>query len=97
MVEIFIEVIEADVKASVRTDAVDNLLLYLQQIAGNARERLANFLPVLNKAFTWLIDCPEDRFFLFVKSFYPIKRIVELLKTNGGNVIDDYTIMNRLL
>ncbi len=97
MVEIFIEVIEADVRQSVRTDAVDNLLLYLQQIAGNARERLADFFPVLNKAFIWLNDCPQDHFFLFVKSFYPIKRIVELLKTHGGGVIDDYTIMNRLL
>ncbi len=97
MIGIFIEVIEADVNGNVRTDAVDNLLLYLQQIIGNARERLADFLPVLNRAFDWLSTCPEDRFFLFVKSFYPLIRILRLLKKNGNGVITDYATLNRLL
>jgi pyruvate, orthophosphate dikinase len=97
MVEIFIEVIEADVDDNVRTDAVDNLLLYLQQIIGNARERLADFLPVLNIAFNWLNQIPENRFFLFVKSFYPLKRIIRLLKARGDGIITDYATLNRLL
>ena len=83
MVEIFTEVIDADVDDSVRTDAVDNLLLYLQLIIGNSRDRLADFLPVLDEAFNWLVDAPQERFFLFVKSFYPIKRIMRLLRPGG--------------
>jgi pyruvate,orthophosphate dikinase len=97
MVEIFTEAIEAEVDDGVRSDAVDNLLLYLQQIIADSRERLADFLPVLDWAFNWLHGCPHDRFFLFVRSFYPIKRIMRLLGERGTGVISDYTAFNRLL
>ena len=97
MVGIFCEVIDADVNDGVRTDAVDNLLLYLQQIIGDSRDRLFDFLPVLNSAFNWIHDCPDDRFFLFVKSFYPLKRIIRLLGDRGDGAITDYTVLNRLL
>ena len=97
MVGIFSEVIEADVDDDVRMDAVDNLLLYLQQIIGDSHDRLPDFLPALNKAFNWIYDCPDDRFFLFVKSFYPIKRIIRLLRDRGNSAITDYAVLNRLL
>ena len=97
MVGIFSEVIEANVDDDVRTDAVDNLLLYLQQIIGDSRDRLPDFLPVLNTAFNWIHDCPDERFFLFVKSFYPIKRIIRLLGDRGNSAITDYRVLNRLL
>ena len=97
MVGIFSEVIDADVDDGVRTDAVDNLLLYLQQIIGDSRDRLPDFVPVLNTTFNWIHDCPDDRFFLFVKSFYPIKRIIRLLGDRGNHAIADYTVLNRLL
>ncbi|MBC2741854.1 MAG: pyruvate, phosphate dikinase [Desulfosarcina sp.] len=97
MVGIFTEVIDADVDDGVRIDAVDNLLLYLRQIIGDSRDRLPDFLPVLNTAFNWTRDCPDDRFFLFVKSFYPVKRIIRLLGDRGNGAIADYTVLNRLL
>ena len=97
IIGIFCEVIEANVDDDVRTDAVDNLLLYLQQIIGNSHDRLPDFLPVLNMAFNWIHDCPDDRFFLFVKSFYPIKRIVRLLGDRGNTTISDFSSLNRLL
>jgi pyruvate,orthophosphate dikinase len=97
MVGIFNEVIAADVNDAVRTDAVDNLLLYLQQIIGDSRDRLPDFLPVLFTAFDRIHGCPNDHFFLFVKSFYPIKRIVRLLGDRSNGAISDYTILNRLL
>ncbi len=97
MVGIFSAVIEANVDDDVRTDAVDNLLLYLQQIIGDSHDRLPDFLPALNTAFNWIHDCPEDRFFLFVKSFYPIKRILRLLKDRGNSAITDHAVLNRLL
>ncbi|HSO19792.1 MAG TPA: pyruvate, phosphate dikinase, partial [Desulfosarcina sp.] len=97
MAGIFCEVIEAEVDDAVRTDAVDNLLLYLQQIIGDSRERLIDFLPVLESAFGWIQRCPDDRFFLFVKSFYPLKRIVRLLGERGKDAISDYMVLNRLL
>ncbi len=97
MVGIFSEVIEADVDDDVRTDAVDNLLLYLQQIIGESHDRLPDFLPALNTAFNWIHDCPGDRFFLFVKSFYPIQRIIRLLRDRGNSAITDHAVLNRLL
>ncbi len=97
LVGIFCEAIDADVDDGVRTDAVDNLLLYLQQIIGDSRDRLPDFLPVLDTAFNWIHDCPDDRFFLFVKSFYPVKRIIRLLGHRDNGAIVDYRVLNRLL
>ena len=97
MVGIFVEVIDADVDDGVRTDAVDNLLLYLQQIIGDSGERLPDFLPVLNTAFNWIHGGSDDRFFLFVKSFYPIKRIIRLLGDRDNGAITDYTVLNHVL
>ncbi|PIE66689.1 MAG: pyruvate, phosphate dikinase [Deltaproteobacteria bacterium] len=96
MVGIFREVIDADVANDVHTDAADYLLLYLQQIIGNARDRLADFLQVLDTTFKWINDCPDDRFFLFVKSYYPIRRILRLLGERGNGIVEDYTVLNRL-
>ena len=97
MVGIFTEVIDANVDEDVRADAVDNLLLYLQQIIGNARDRLNDFIPVLENAFRYIADCPDEPFFLFVKSFYPIKRIVRMLGDQQSAATIDYTVLNRLL
>jgi pyruvate,orthophosphate dikinase len=97
MVGIFCDVIEAEVHDDVRSDAVDNLLLYLQHIIVESRDRIADFLPVLNTAFNRIHDCPDDRFFLFIKSFYPLRRIMRLLGERGKDAISDYQVLNRLL
>ncbi len=97
MVGIFCDVIEADVNADVRAEAVDNLLLYLQHIIAESRDRLDDFLPVLNTAFNRINACPDDRFFLFINSFYPLKRIMRLLGERGQDAISDYRTLNRLL
>jgi len=97
MVGIFCEAIEADVDESVRTDAVDNLLLYLQQIIGDSRDRMPDFWPVIDGAFEWIGQRSPEQFFLFVKSFYPLKRIIRLLGDRGNGCIDDYATLNQLL
>lgn len=97
MLGIFVEAIGADLDEEVRTDAVDNLLLYLQLIILESRDRLPDFLPVVNRTFRWIHACPDDPFFLFVKSFYSIKRIIRLLAADRQDCITDYTVFNRLL
>jgi pyruvate, orthophosphate dikinase len=97
MVDIFSEVIDADVNEDVRADAVDNLLLYIKQIIGNARDRLTDFIPVLENAFRTIADCSDARFFLFVKSYYPIKRIIRMLGPRGEAIPIDHGVLNRLL
>ena len=96
MVDIFNEVIAADVEDSVAADAVDNLLLYLRQIIDASRDRLPDFLPVIIGAFNKINNCPDDRFFLFASSFYPIKRIIRLLGDRGSGIIADYSVLNAL-
>ncbi len=97
MVGIFNEVILADVDDTVRTDAIDNLLLYLQQIIGNSGERLPDFLPVILSSVHWIESCPDDHFFLFVNSYYPVKRVIRLLGDQADGNISDYSILNNLL
>lgn len=94
---IFMEVIAADVNDGIQTDAVDNLLLYLQHIITESRDRLPDFLPVLDATFNWIHGCPDRPFFLFVRSFYPIKRILRLLGERGNGAIADHSVLNRLL
>jgi pyruvate,orthophosphate dikinase len=97
MAGIFCDAIGAEVDDAVRADAVDNLLLYLQKIVSESRDRLADFLPVLVKAFDWIHSRPDDQFFLFVKSFYPLKRIARLLGDRANGATVDYVVLNRLL
>jgi len=97
MVAIFCEAIEAKVDDSVRVNAVDNLLLYLQQIIAESRDRIAEFLPMIDRAFDWIYRCRQDHFFIFIKSFYPLKRIIRLLGERGDGCIDDYSTFNHLL
>ncbi|GAB6906742.1 Pyruvate phosphate dikinase PEP/pyruvate-binding protein [Desulfosarcina cetonica] len=97
MIDIFAEAIDAESPESVRVEAVDNLLRYLQEIIGNSRDRLADFLPVLQAAFERIHAYPDDRFFLFVKSFYPLKRIIQLLGERANGMITEYAVFNRLM
>jgi len=97
MVGIFNEVIDAEVDESVQTDAVDNLLLYLQEMIAHSKDRLPDFLPVICQAFKRINAYPDEHFFLFVKSYYPIKRIVAHLGDLAKSAITDYSTLNNLL
>jgi hypothetical protein len=69
MVGIFSEVIAADVDDGVRTDAVDNLLLYLQQIIGDSRDRLPDFCRCWTRPSTGSMTARTTIFFFLSKVF----------------------------
>ncbi|MDY6791615.1 MAG: PEP/pyruvate-binding domain-containing protein [Thermodesulfobacteriota bacterium] len=96
-IDIFIEAIQSTSDEGVRTDAVDNLLLFLQKIISDAGSDIERFMPVVNDCFHRIIDSPEAHFFLFVKSFYQINQLAEMFYHRTTNLTSGYKQINLLL
>ncbi len=77
-IEIFIDVLGAPADAETRSDAVDNLLLFIQKIIKESGDRLIDFLPVVQSACDAIHGFNDTDFFLFVKSYYQINRLAAL-------------------
>ena len=75
LVGVFLEAIETDTPWRVKTEAADNLLLYLQKIVKEVGPDQQTFIGLLESVFGRLAAYPEEPFFLFVKSYYQIKRL----------------------
>jgi pyruvate,orthophosphate dikinase len=74
-VGILSDAIEFTKDPEVRSDAVDNLLLFLNKILTDAGSDFPRFLTVINDAFDRIRKYPDDHFFLFVKSYCQIPRL----------------------
>jgi pyruvate,orthophosphate dikinase len=95
-IDIFLDTITESQDTTVYQDGADNLLVYIQKIINEANENLTGFLPVIEHGLTEINSLDEDRFFLFVKGFYQINRILSPLV---GLTDDDglLTAANKLL
>ena len=96
-INIFTDAIKSTSDKGVRTDAVDNLLLFLQKIIKDADSDIERFMPVVNDCFNQITDYPKEHFFLFVKSFYQINRLAEMLYNHTSKHTTDYRAINLLL
>lgn len=96
-IEIFSKAISADIPIATKMDAVDNLLLYLQKMIKDSGAAFGIFWPVLCRAFAQIRSYSPDLFFLFVKSYYQLKRLAEILLENASNAAVDFTEINSLL
>jgi len=96
-VGIFIDAIHATHDRSVKTDAVDNLMLFLQKIIKETGSDIPRFLPILDSTFDRIRRIGEEDFFLFLKSYYQIKKLAELMASNQSLSDSDYESINRLL
>jgi pyruvate,orthophosphate dikinase len=96
-VEIFTDAIFTAKEVEVRTEAVDNLLLFLQKIIRESKSELSKFLPVLNEAFGAIERCDDSNFFHFLKSFYQIKRLGQLMETRAEEITGRCESINGLL
>lgn len=75
VIGVFLEAItEAD--QDVRVDAVDNLIVFLQKTVKESCPE--SFVHVLENTFERIHELTEDSFGLFVRSFYPIKKLAGL-------------------
>jgi pyruvate, orthophosphate dikinase len=74
-IDIFGNAVESANTAEIKADAADNLLAFLLKILKDAGEDLGKFIPVIDGALKMIRCYPDDYFFLFIKSYYNIKRI----------------------
>ena len=89
IVDIFANAIRDAGEPEVKADAADNLLLFLQKVIKESGAEIGRFMPVLNSAFSQIRQFKKDYFFLFLKSFYQIKRLAELLlRLPADNALD---------
>jgi len=96
-INIFTDAIQSTADKGIRTDAVDNLLLFLQKIIKDAGSDIEKFMPVVNDCFNQTTDYPQKDFFLFVKSFYQINNLAEVLYNHTPNLTTNYRAINLLL
>lgn len=95
--DIFFEALNSSPAMDVKIEAIDNLLLFLQKVIQEADEDIDKFLPMLNRVFDRICNADDETFFYFVKSYYSIKRLAELLIRPSIDVNTGYEAINRLL
>ncbi len=102
-VDIFTSAIESECPIPVKSDAADNLLLFLQKVIKDSDKEIEKFMPAINDSFHRIRNCKEEHFLLFVKSYYQIKRLAKsLLQACQQNApksafIHDFKAVNLLL
>lgn len=77
IIDVFLDA-GSQAQQDVRTDAVDNLLLFLQKTIRDSGPDLIRLAPVLEAAFERIRQLSADHFELFARSFYAINRLAEL-------------------
>ncbi|UCF94410.1 MAG: pyruvate, phosphate dikinase, partial [Desulfobacterales bacterium] len=97
LVDILISAVESSHDPGLRSDAVDNLLLFIGKIIKDSGPSRATFVPVIQTAFQRIHDFPDDLFDLFVKSYYQIKRVAEACYREAPEVNPALQTLNRLL
>ena len=96
-VGIFIRAIESKSDIDVRTDAVDNFLLFVQKIIKESGADFKRFKPAIDDSFDRIRNYEKEDFFLFVKSFYQMRKLAEALLSYPSEIADDCESANLLL
>jgi len=98
LVNIFSDAIVSGSNIEVKADAVDNLLLFLQKIIKDSGQDIKRFMPVIDSAFDSIRSYKKDSFFLFIKSFYQIKRLAKAILNHTHELTNvNYQAINLLL
>ncbi len=95
--DIFLTALHETADQQVRSDAVDNLLLYIQKIIRNSGDELMRFMPAVNECFDRIRKLQPDFFTIFIRSYYRIDQIVSPFSSESSDTIEDYSAINRLL
>lgn len=96
-VNIFSEAIELSNDMGIKAEAADNMLLFLQKIIKDSGSDLKKFAPMLNSSFNLIRNYEDEHFFLFVKSFYQVKRLAEILLNHTDEFSTGFKAINLLL
>jgi len=95
--DVFFSAVEANTHLQVSSDAIDNLLLYVQTVLKGADEEMQRFAPVVNACFERIGDFSEEDFTLFIRSYYQISKIARALLQNNGHDPAGCAAVNDLL
>ena len=97
--ELYAHIFSSAVKASnspeVKTDAADNLLLFLTKIAKEGD--LSSFITVINNTCDDIRRLEGDSFFAFVNSYYPLNSIASGMLGQNEQNAQSFSHINRLL
>ena len=96
-VDIFTQAIDSNSSIDVRSDAIDNFLLFIQKIIKDSQDDFKRFKPIVDSAFDRIRNYQGDDFFLFVKSFYQLRKLALTLLNYSTEMIQDCGSINRLL
>ncbi|MDL1968113.1 MAG: pyruvate, phosphate dikinase, partial [Deltaproteobacteria bacterium] len=96
-VNIFTCALESSNEKTVKADAADNLLVFLQKIIKDSGPDIKRFMPLINDSFDHIKNYNDKRFFLFIKSFYQIKNLAKELLTYSSEINISYRFINLLL
>jgi pyruvate,orthophosphate dikinase len=72
--EVFLEAIADGQQPAVKSQAANNLILFLEQLAGEIGKLPQKYGKVLSEIFGHMQDMPEEDFFFFASSFYSMKK-----------------------
>jgi len=96
-IEIFMTAAESAKQETTRSDAVDNLMVYLQKIIKESQAEFGRFRPVVDAACDNIRSLPEDLFVLFIRSYYPISRLTRAYLAQCPEAVAGMGAPNRLL
>ncbi|MEW5908280.1 MAG: PEP/pyruvate-binding domain-containing protein [Thermodesulfobacteriota bacterium] len=96
-IDILMGAVESSPEMDVRENAADTLLVYIQKIIRESGPEFKRFYPAVNFAFQRITDLNDDLFFLFVKSFYQIRKFGDLLLKYAPDSQDEFGSLTLLL
>jgi pyruvate,orthophosphate dikinase len=94
-VDIFWNAFHITPSLSVRIDAVDHLLVYVQKIIFDAGDDIEKFQSVIENTIEHIVSLNEPQFFYFVKSYYQLDRLADKLLKRVDQF--PFEIVNQLL
>ena len=97
LMDVFLEVIESAEQPEVQSEAVDNLLLFVQKIVKESGDAIEAFLPVTHDTFNRIYGFSDDLFLMFVRSYYGINRLTAACREATSGVQCDFSAVNHLL
>jgi pyruvate, orthophosphate dikinase len=92
---IFFDALEAETSSDAKVDAADNLVLFLQRIVAPGQAHQERFDTLVDQSLERIGRLPDDLLVLFVRSYYPFKRLAEVLGKAPGE--RDLGAVNRLM
>lgn len=96
-VDMFLEAVQTSPHVGVKTDAADNLLLFILKIIREAKEDVDRFTGALDEAFHRIHGLDEDSFDYFVKSYYSLVQVGEALLAVETQPTKVWGSVNRLI